>query len=87
MLSLALALSLVFSVTHSRSLARSLPLSLPLSAVHMVNESNGLVRGKLTKGSRVLKPWEPWHCFQCVIVHSRARITIRIGHTLGAFSP
>jgi len=33
------------------------------------------------------KPWEPWHCFQSVIVRSRARITILIGTTLGALSP
>ena len=33
------------------------------------------------------KPWEPWHCFQPVILHSRARITIPTGHTLGALFP
>ena len=34
----------------------------------------------LSRGGRL----EPWHCFRSVMVHSRARITIRVGPTLGA---
>ena len=30
------------------------------------------------------QPWAPWLCFQSVILHARARVTILIGPALGA---